>query len=95
VIVDETFLLAQSHDTQARRHRAFASGENRANQQDFGVFPHGLGEQRCKLYNQGHQLGRQCQHMETSRGKSGLQLTQSADSFSKIKNGQSRAKSVF
>ena len=54
VIVDETLLLAQPHDTQARRHRAFARGENCADQQDFGVFPDGLGKERRKLYNQGH-----------------------------------------
>jgi hypothetical protein len=91
VIVDETLLLTQPHDPQARSHRAFASGENGSDHQDFGVLPHWLREQRCKLYNQGQQHGRHCQHMETSRGKSGLQLTLSAVAFSKIKNGQSRA----
>src|SRR5712691_12109823 len=91
VIVDEPLLLAQPHDTQARRHRACARGENSANQQDFSTFPNGLGEQWFKLSNQGQQLGRPCQHIETSRGKSDLQLTLSAVTFSKIKNGQSRA----
>jgi hypothetical protein len=78
VIVDETLLMTQPHDTQARSHRAFASGENCTGQQDLGVFPHGLREQWCKLYRQGQQRGRQYQHMETSRGKSGLQITLSA-----------------
>src|SRR5262245_56175971 len=43
-IIDETRLLTQLHNTQARCHRAFACDENRADQQDFRVFPHGLGE---------------------------------------------------
>ena len=47
--VDETPLLTQPHDPQARRARAFARGENRADYQDFGVHPHWLGEQRGAL----------------------------------------------
>jgi hypothetical protein len=58
VRVDETLRLAQSHDPHARCHRACASGEKRADHQDVGVFPHGLGKERRKLYNQGQQLGR-------------------------------------
>lgn len=64
-------------------------------QQDLHVFPHGSGEERGKLPEQGQQRGRQCQHRETSRRKSGLQLTLSAVAFSKSKNGQSRAETCF
>ena len=60
VIVNETPLLAHPHDTQTRRHRAFARGAYRADQQNCGVFPHGLREQRSKLSHQGQQRGRQC-----------------------------------
>jgi hypothetical protein len=55
------------------------------------AMPYGLGEQRLKLYNQWQQFGRQYQQLKTSRGKSGLQLTWPGVTFSKIKNGQSRA----
>lgn len=91
MVVDETFLLAQSHHAQASSHSSLAKRQNCSNQQDLGVFPDRLGEQRRKLYNQWQQLGRQCLQLKTSLGKSGLQLTRSADTFSKIKNGQSRA----
>jgi hypothetical protein len=89
--VDHTWRLAQPHATQARRPRTCARGEHGADQQDGGVLPHWFGAQRGQLSPQGHQLGRQCQPRETSRGKSGLQLTLSAGAFSKSKNGQSRA----
>jgi hypothetical protein len=85
MVVGEASFLAQPHDAQAGGHSSFARRQDRSNQQDFGVLPNRLGEQRRKLYNQGQQFGRQCQQLKTSRGKSGLQLTQSADSFSKIK----------
>src|SRR5262245_35864010 len=88
----ETLLLAQSHHTQGGGHGAFAGRQNRSDHQDFGVLPNGLGEQGRKLYNQRQQLGRQCQQLKTSRRKSGLQLMRPAVIFSKIKNGQSRAK---
>ena len=91
MVVGEATFLAQPHDAQASGHSSFARRQDRSDQQDFGVLPNGLGEQWRELYNQGQQFGRQCQQLKTSRGKSGLQLTQSADSFSKIKNGQSRA----
>jgi hypothetical protein len=91
MIVGEASFLAQPHDTQAGGHRSFTRRQDRSDQQGFGMLPNGLGEQRRKLYNQGQQFGRQCQQLKTSRGKSGLQLTRSADTFSKIKNGQSRA----
>jgi hypothetical protein len=42
--------------------------------------------------HQRQQLGRQCLHLKTSLGKSGLQLRLSAVLISKIKTGQSRAK---
>src|SRR5262245_20844729 len=94
MVVGEASFLAQPHDTQAGGHSSFARRQDRSDQQDFGVLPNWLGEQRRKLYNQGQQFGRQCQQLKTSRGKSGLQLTRSADSFSKIKNGQSRAEDL-
>src|SRR5262249_23216375 len=88
----ETLLLAQSHHTQGGGHGAFAGRQNRSDHQDFGVLPNGLGEQGRKLYNQRQQLGRQCQQLKTSRRKSGFQVMRPAVIFSKIKNGQSRAK---
>jgi len=92
MVVGEASFLAQAHDTQAGGYGSFARRQDRSDRQDFGVFPNRLGEKRRELYNQWQQFGRQCQQLKTSRGKSGLQLTRSADSFSKIKNGQSRAK---
>lgn len=62
MIVLKMDLLALAHNAQASRDRAFAGSQDRSNQQDFGVFPNGLGEQRGKLYNQGQHLDRQCLH---------------------------------
>lgn len=96
MVVGEASFLARSP---ARAGQAvtvrFSGALERSDQQAFGVRPNWLGEQRRKLSNQGQQLGRQRQQLKTSRGKRGLQLTRSADTFSKIKNGQSRAKSKF
>ena len=64
LLVDETFRLAQSPDTQASRHGALTRGKDRSNQQDFGVPPNALGEQGRKFYNQRQPLGRQCQHIK-------------------------------
>jgi hypothetical protein len=95
MVVDEAFLLAQPHDTQTSGHSSSAKRQDGSDQQDFGMLPDRLGEQGRKLYNQRQQLGRQCLQLKTSLGKSGLQLRLSAVLISKIKNGQSRAKSVF
>jgi hypothetical protein len=53
-----------ANNAQASRDRAFASGKKSPDQQRFGVFPNGLGEQRREFYNQRQQLGRQYWHME-------------------------------
>src|SRR5215217_9291245 len=95
MVVDETRLLTQPHDTQARRHGTFTRREHRANQQDLRVFLYRPGKERGKHPEQGQQLGRQCQHSETSRSNSDLQLILAAVTFSKSKNGQSRAQRLF
>jgi hypothetical protein len=94
MVIDEAFFLAQPHDTQTSGHSSSAKRQDGSDQQDFGMLPDRLGEQGRKLYNQRQQLGRQCLQLKTSLGKSGLQLRLSAVVFSKIKNGQSRAKAV-
>jgi pyruvate,water dikinase len=94
MVVDEAFLLAQPHDTQTSGHSSSAKRQDGSDQQDFGMLPDRLGEQGRKFYNQRQQLGRQCLQLKTSLGKSGLQLRLSAVVFSKIKNGQSRAKKL-
>jgi hypothetical protein len=94
VISFKTLFIGQSHYAQTGSHSTFAGREDRTDQQNFCMLPDAFGKQRSKFYNQGQQLGRQCQQLKTSLGKSGLQRTRSADVFSKIKNGQSRAESV-
>jgi hypothetical protein len=81
-------LLILAHDAQASRDRAFTGRQDRSSQQDFSALPNGLGEQGREFYNQGQQLGRQCEHMEDlSWRKVLLKLMRPAVTFSKIKIG--------
>jgi hypothetical protein len=82
--IDATLLLAQPHAPQARRHRAFARGEHRSDQPNFGVLPNGIGKERRKLSHQRPQLGRQCQQRKDAFWRRGFpQLTRPAAFFSR------------
>ncbi|HEY8459120.1 MAG TPA: hypothetical protein VIM99_02000 [Blastocatellia bacterium] len=89
MIVLKALVLALARHAQAGGDGSFANGQNSPDQQVFCALPNLFGEKRRELYNQARQLGRQRQQLKASLGKSGLHLTPSTDTFSKIKNGQS------
>jgi hypothetical protein len=88
MIVLKMTLLALAHDAQASCDRAFASGKQSPDQQRFGVFPNGLGEQWREFYDQWQQLGRQYGHREDLSWRKVLsKLMRPAVTFSKTKIG--------
>ncbi len=86
MIVNEPLFLAESHDPQARRHRAFARRENRADQQDLGVFHTGLEKSGANSTIRGDNTAGRVSMEKTPFGEEVFpQLTLSAGVFSKIK----------
>ncbi len=61
MVILKVLLFTQPHYPQGRTDRAFAGGEQRADNEHFSMFPNALGKQWSKLYNQACQLERQFQ----------------------------------
>ncbi len=51
-----------AHDAQDACHRALPRREDRADQQDLGVSPRAVDEQRCERQDRSGEAGRQGQH---------------------------------
>jgi hypothetical protein len=69
MVVLKMRLFAQPDRAQTGRDSTLAPRQQRAAQQNLGVFPHGLGKERLENYNQVQQFGRQCVHRKSSFGE--------------------------
>src|SRR5215469_148925 len=58
----KVFVLGFTHNAQAGRDGALASGHNSASQKQFKMVEDGLGKKRGEYYNDIEQIGRQSEH---------------------------------